>query len=160
MALRGIVASLLFLLAATPAHAATVTKTLRAGPFRLDGFETLRPRLGVPAPRTDGYITHMDAWLVRRDGRRVPIRRVMMHHVVFLDRSVDPNRQRTTCEARTEQPFYGTGEEREKLELPSGYGYRVRANDRWRMQTMLMSHGLTAQTVFVQYRMRIVTGRR
>ena len=159
-------AAILFLLClagaalAAPARAATVTKTLRAGPYHLDGFQTIRPKVWVQDPDVDGYVTQMNAWLVRRNGRRVPISRVMLHHVVFINVASERSRRLTSCGIRAGQPFYGTGEERQQLFLPPGYGYLVKAADRWRMQTMLMSHGLAGQNVYVEYRMRIVTGRR
>jgi plastocyanin len=145
---------------AAPAAAGTRTMTLRAGPFTLGGFETRTPKTWVRTPGVDGFLTHMDARLVRADGRRVPISRVMLHHIVFLNSSSSAARNRTSCGGRAGQPFWGTGEERQKLLLPPGYGYRLRARDRWLMQTMLMSHSLRGQRVYVEYRVRVVTGRR
>jgi plastocyanin len=46
------------------------------------------------------------------------------------------------------------------LRLPLGYGYRVRRASRWTMHTMLMSHSMRSRNVYVQYRVRVVTGRR
>ena len=146
--------------AAVPADAATRSMTFRSKAFKLGGFETQTPKLWVKAPQIDGYLTHMDANLVRRDGSRVPISRVMLHHIVFLNRSSSPARSQTSCKGRTGQPFWGTGEERQKLILPKGYGYRLLRGDRWRMQTMLMSHSLRKQRVYVEYRVRVVTGRK
>ena len=148
------------LCAAAPAGAATRTMTYREGPFTLGGFETKTPKTWVRAPQVNGYLTHMDARLVRADGRRVPISRVMLHHIVFLNSSPVAARNRTSCGGRKGQPFWGTGEERQKLILPPGYGYRLRKGDAWWMQTMLMSHSLQGQRVYVEYRMRVVTGRR
>jgi hypothetical protein len=101
--------------------------TFREGPFTLGGFETKTPKTWVRAPQVDGYLTHMDARLVRANGRRVPISRVMLHHIVFLNSSSAAARNRTSCGGRSGQPFWGTGEERQKLILPPGYGYRLRA---------------------------------
>ena len=97
---------------AAPAEAKTRTVSLRSKAFRLDGFQTKTPKVWVRAPRVNGYLTRMDAHLVRADGRRVPIARVMLHHIVFLNVSSLASRSRTSCGGRSAQPFWGTGEER------------------------------------------------
>jgi plastocyanin len=85
----------------------------------------------------------------------------MLHHIVFINAGHPGGPAKTTsCHGRRGEPFWGTGEEHEHLALPAGYGYPVDARDRWRMQTMLMSHGLRARRVYVQYTVRLVTGRR
>lgn len=53
--------------------------------------------------------------------------------------------------------FYGLGEERAKLALPPGYGYPIRADDRWAMTYMLMNHRNVPDSVYIQYRMTIET---
>ena len=131
--------------------ASAQTITYRAGPFHVSGFQTELPKLQVRAPRMDGYVTKMNATLHYANGRRVSIRKVMLHHIVFLNDGSPNNEPGGSCKGRKGEPFYGTGEEREQLLLPTGYGYRVRTHDRWRMQTMLMSHSFQARTVYVQY---------
>jgi plastocyanin len=153
-------------LGAAPAGAATdgpsagpatehVVATSRT--FALGGFQTLLPKVDVPAPRRAGYVTRMTAELQYEDGRRVPIQRVMLHHLVFL--ASGQGAGRTSCDGRAGEPFYGTGEEHQDLVLPDGYGYRVAPHMRWRMQAMLMSHSEEGQQVRVVYRYTIVTGR-
>jgi plastocyanin len=138
-------------LALAPGAASAKTITYRAGPFHMSGFETKLPKLRVRSPHMDGYITRMNATLHYGNGRRVSIRRVMLHHIVFLNDG-RPNREPGgSCKGRKGEPFYGTGEEREQLMLPKGYGYKVGAHDRWRMQTMLMSHSLQSHNVYVKY---------
>ena len=97
----------------------------------------------------------MDAHLVDSRGRRVSIRNVMLHHIVFITSGKDKN---GSCPGRGGEPFWGTGEERQPLILPEGYGYKIRATDQWRMQTMLMSHSLKAHNVRVVYTVRMVVG--
>ena len=79
----------LSVIAATMAVAAGTasaqTITYRAGPFHVGGFETKLPKLQVRAPHMDGYITKMNATLHYANGRRVSIRKVMLHHIVFLN---------------------------------------------------------------------------
>lgn len=121
-----------------PAGARTQGLHLTSRPFTVDGFATRLPKVHVRAPGRAGYVTRMNAVLVdARTRRRVSIRDVTLHHVVFIN---DGHRGRVapgSCEGRYGQPFYDTGEERERLFLPGGMGYRVRPHDRWRMQTML-----------------------
>ena len=139
------------------AEARTEIFKLHSRSFRLAGFQTIFPKILVPAPRRSGYITRMEAHLVDRRGRRVSIREVMLHHIVFITNGRD---KKSSCKGSEGEPFWGTGEERQPLRLPNGYGYRVARNDSWRMQTMLMSHGLKAHDVRVAYTLRMVVGRR
>ena len=153
--------ALLLLCGAAPAGAATKTYRLHSGPVDIGGFATKLPKVRIPAPRVDGYVTGMQTRLVDRRGRRVSIRDVMLHHIVFLNDGDGRQRaMRGSCEGRFGEPFYGTGEEHQQLVLPRGYGYHVHRRDRWRMQTMLMSHSLRSERVYVQYDVTVVTGRR
>jgi len=142
------------------ASAAQKTVVMHSQPFRMGPFETQKPKVIVRAPRSNGYITRMFARVVDRRGRPVSIRSVMLHHVVFINRGRFAGDRKSHCGVRFGEPFYGTGEERQSLRLPAGYGYRIRTGDKWKMQTMLMSHQLRSQSVRVEYRMRIVTARR
>ena len=139
------------------ADAASRTYVMRSPSFVIGGFDTVLPKIPVPTPRRAGHITAFDAKLRYANGRQVSIRRVMLHHIVFIN--TGPGRT-SSCPGRRGEPFWGTGEERQKLVLPPGYGYRVRAGDGWRMQTMLMSHSTATQVVHVEYRFKLVTGRR
>ena len=50
----------------------------------------------------------------------------MLHHVVFNNDGPRGGPGKTSsCPGRRGEPFYGTGEERQRLMLPPGYGYRV-----------------------------------
>ena len=159
IAAAGVLAFAIALAAAPRARAETIV--LRSKPFVLSSFETIFPKVGVPTPRRGGYVTRMDAHLVYENGRRVSIRQVMLHHIVFINDGIAGGQlKRTTCRGRNGEPFWGTGEERQPLLLPPGYGYRVNARDSWRMQTMLMRHRRGTRRVRVEYRVRIVTGRR
>lgn len=140
------------------ASAATKTYTLRTKTFAIDGFQTIYPKLFVKTPKRDGYITYMYARLMYAPGKPVPLQHVMLHHIVFINAGHRGGPAKTTsCHGRRGEPFWGTGEEHERLELPPGYGYQVDHRDKWRMQTMLMSHGLRARHVYVQYTVRLVT---
>jgi plastocyanin len=145
-------------LLAAPAEAQTRTYSFTSRAFPMDGFQTRIPKVAIPAPGRDGYITAMRAYLVYDDGRQVSIKDVMLHHIVFINHGRHPRDHRGSCEGRWGEPFYGTGEEHQRLILPDGFGYRIEKGDRWRMQAMLMSHEIEAKRVRVRYRVRIVTG--
>ena len=123
-----LLALLTLLAVAGPAHAATRHLTLRTGPFNVNGFQTVWPTATVRTAGIDGYITRMDAELVDARGHRVLINKVMLHHVVFIDNARNYN----SGPGRRGTPFFGTGEENERLVLPDGYGYRTHRGDRWR----------------------------
>ena len=131
------------------------TYTVRAGPFRVANFESRFLNRPARTPAVTGWVTRMHARLVDGRGRSIALRRVMLHHVFFRNRS--RARLRGTCGERPDETFYGTGEENQSLNLPRGYGYRVRRRDRWWIGGMIMSHSLAARRVYVEYRVRVET---
>ncbi len=141
---------------AAPAQAATEQVVAFSRTVTLGGFATELPKVDVPAPRRDGYVTRMTASLEYPDGTPVPVQRVMLHHLVFL--ATGDGAGRTSCDGRSGEPFYGTGEEHQDLVLPDGYGYLVRPGMGWRMQAMLMSHSLRPQEVRIRYDYTFVSG--
>ena len=148
-------------LAPAAASAAEETHVLRYGPVELGGYQTRFPEPRIETPHRSGYVVRMSARIVDRNGRRISLGHVMLHHVVFINDGTPgrPKRQ-SACPGRSGEPFYGTGEERQRLLLPPGYGYRVDARDRWRMITMLMSHRLEPTRVWLEYRVTIETSKR
>jgi len=123
-----LVAALVVLLAPAAATATERTYILRYGPVEVGGYETRFPEPQVQTPRRSGYIVRMNARIVDRKGKRIPLGHVMLHHVVFInDGSSGRPRKQSSCEGRGGEPFYGTGEERQRLLLPPGYGYPVKA---------------------------------
>jgi plastocyanin len=102
----------------------------------------------------------MDVRVVDAKGKRVPLGHVMLHHVVFInDGPLGGPGKASSCPGRGGEPFYGTGEEHERMLLPAGYGYRVEAHDRWRMIAMLMSHHLEPTRVWLQYTVTMETSK-
>jgi plastocyanin len=143
------------LLLAAPAQAKLRTFHLRYGPVSMGGFNVKYPRGSVQVPAADGNIVRMHARLVDGKGRRVTIRDVMLHHIVFHRyRKSDVKGQ---CTSGRIEPFYGTGEENQSLNLPKGYGYRTRAKDKWHMAAMLMSHSERLMDVYIEYTVTIDT---
>ncbi len=156
----------------TPANAAVEEKVLRYGPVRLGPYDVHREEVtyGVPAPQVDGWLTAISANVVNADGSAVPIARTMLHHIVLANTGTRLGERRdATCDSFTlfdgerklptlGERFYAAGEERARLDLPPGYGYRIRAGDRWAMSLMLMNHRNRSDEVFVEYRVRVETG--
>jgi plastocyanin len=139
------------------AEAAVERVTVRQGPFVLDPYQvrfTSDKTRGVRAPRLDGWLVRMHARVVDRRGRPMPVRRVMLHHIVYKN----PRRRDAVCGGH--QSFYGTGEENETLRFPPGYGYRVRRGDRWQTGWMLMNHRSRAQRAFIEYTAWVETSKR
>ncbi|MGH2841503.1 MAG: hypothetical protein ACRDKY_11845 [Solirubrobacteraceae bacterium] len=156
-----LVAAALQLVLAAPSPAKVHTYKLRHGPVTLGGFQTKYPVPTVRTPRRSGYIVGMNARLVDARGRPISINRVMLHHVVFINRGYRGGPDRlSSCPGRGGEPFYGTGEERQRLILPRGYGYRVHRRDRWRAVAMYMSHSKKVQDVYLEYTVKIETSRR
>jgi plastocyanin len=129
------------------AHATPVTQTFTYGPVAVDGYAVRQEgTMNVPRPEGEGSITHMSADVVDVEtGKPVPIDRIMLHHILFLNLGSDGK-------FNIGNSFYGDGEERAKLDLPPGYGYHVGADDRWFMTWMLMNHRLEADSVLIRYR--------
>jgi len=144
--------ALIGLLMAAPADAATRTHTFRVGPVDMRAYATEQALEGVRAPKSGGYLTAMHARIVDAAGRAVPQERVMLHHVFFVNHGrFRGDRRAGDCRARNGETFYGTGEEDQAIELPAGYGYRLRRGDRWRVGWMFMNHRHVRERVFLQY---------
>jgi hypothetical protein len=114
----------------------------------------------VRAPRLDGFLVRMHARVVDRRGRPIPVRRLMLHHVVYKNVGrFRGDRPDAVCGGRAES-FYGTGEENAALRLPEGYGYRLRRRDRWLIGWMLMNHRNVRERAYIRYTAVIDTSRR
>lgn len=150
------------LLALAPASPAAVkTYTLRQGPVTLGPFQTKFPVPTVRTPKRSGYVIAMSTRLVDRRGRPISMKHVMLHHVVFINsgHSGGPTKQ-SSCPGRKGEPFYGTGEEHQRFILPRGYGYKVDRRDHWKAVAMYMNHSRKVQEVYLQYTVKVVTGKR
>ena len=152
-----ILAGAALLTCAAPAQAALERVTVRQGPLRIEPYQvrfTSPSTRQVRAPRLNGWLVRMHARVVDRRGRPLPVRKVMLHHIVYKNQS----RREPVC-GDTES-FYGTGEENETLRFPPGYGYRVRRRDRWSTGWMLMNHQARTHTAYIQYTAWIETSER
>jgi len=153
----GLVALAVLGLAAAPAAAPAAERTykLRSAPMKFDAFETKFPSRVVPTPRRTGFIVRMSTRLVDARGRAISIKRLMLHHVVFIHSGPRAAARNNACPGRSGEPFFGTGEEHQRLILPPGYGYPVREHDRWRTVAMYMSHTTRPLTAFLEYSVTI-----
>jgi plastocyanin len=121
---------------------------------------------GVPQLGANGHITHMETDVVDDStGEPVPISRLMLHHIVF----VNLNRQDSTCAGKSftgfdgrnsfgkfsPQRFYAAGEERAKMSMPPGYGYKTNAGDKWTVVAMVMNHRSASDHAFIHYEVTV-----
>jgi plastocyanin len=151
---------------AVPAGASAVetTHTLEVPTGTIGPYEVKQGAMEVPKPPGGGFITKMETDIVDAStGQPVPISRLMLHHIVFLN----VLRKDNTCGSLTLfdnrtilggvglQRFYAAGEERAKLSLPAGYGYQFSGGDRWAMTYMLMNHRNVPDNAIIQYKVTV-----
>lgn len=140
------------------------------GPIEVGAYAVRQDvTFGLPKPPVDGAIRHMEVDITDRGGTPVPISRLMLHHIVFLNLGARiGDRRDGTCDqfemwdSRTRLPgfgerFYAAGEERAELDLPAGYGYRSAAADTWAMTWMVMNHRGRADRAYVSYEVQVDT---
>jgi Plastocyanin len=156
----------------TPAGGTLTTYECNVPTGTIGGYEVRQWYMGVPTPPQDGFITHMQTDVVDDvTGEQVPIQRLMLHHIVFIN----ANRTDATCEGQgytgfdgrkdfgntfAPQRFYAAGEERAKMSLPAGYGYRTRwtdptHHDNWAVVAMVMNHKSAPDHAFIHYEVTI-----
>jgi plastocyanin len=133
----------------------------------IGGYE-VRQWYGIaPTPPQNGFITHMETDIVDDvTGDPVPISRLMLHHIVFLNL----NRQDSTCAGQgyvgfdgrkdfgstfAPQRFYAAGEERAKLTMPPGYGYPTSQANNWGIVAMVMNHRSSVDHALIHYEVTI-----
>ena len=148
--------ALLLAVLASPAGAKPQTKSFDY-PVSMNPFEVEQAQ-AIQNPKIDGYVTRMSVDIVDADGKAVPINRVMLHHIVFAKLGV----KHPGCDTITGfdeksklpaagEPMYAAGEERQVMELPPGYGYRMREGDPLYMVWMLMNHRGATDNVMIRY---------
>ena len=132
-------------------------------PITVGGFEVLQENKFGSAPPVDGYITKMQTDVVDDSGAPVPISRLMLHHIVFLNtQKLDKTCQSflnwdTKTVLPAAQRFYAAGEERAKMSLPDGYGLPQASSDTWGVLYMVMNHRGATDNARVQYTVTIDT---
>lgn len=154
------------LLLPASASAATKTASFNVGPVKVGGYQVKYDFMGAPHPPGTGYITHMDVDVVDGpgpDAKHVPIRRLMLHHIVF----VNLTKRDGTCGNFTNfdsvsklpgaERFYARGEEGAQLQLPRGYGYKFAPGRPWGLTYMFMNHRRTLDKAWIRYRLTYET---
>jgi hypothetical protein len=139
----------------TPAEAVD-TRTVRYGPYTIPAGTMDMPgsidrvKLAVKRPCWDCFITGFKANLTYPDGSTANYNTgAMIHHVVQTSQwRGDPTCNGTVWGLAGER-FFASGNERTPLELPAGYGYRVRWYDSWNMLLELENMEPMEQTVYV-----------
>ena len=139
----------------------------------IGGYEVRQWIDGAPNPLAgtgteNGYITHMETDIVDEGtGAQVPISRLMLHHIVFLNAA----RQDSTCAGQgylgfdnrkgygnfAPQRFYAAGEERAKMSMPPGYGYPIDQDDPWAVVAMVMNHRSNVDRALIHYEVTVDT---
>jgi plastocyanin len=148
-------------LVSPPAASATETTYTYDYPITVGGYEVLQSAAyPIQHPNVTGSITKMSVDIVDDDGTPVPINRLMLHHIVFIN-LWHPD---TTCGSflywdnissfPSRERFYAAGEERAKLALPPGYGYRTEGEP-WAMIYMVMNHRSTVDHANIQYKVTV-----
>lgn len=124
--------------------------TCYTNPVQVAGYEVKRDTvLNVPKPPVTGAITKMAVDLVDAADAPVPISRLMLHHIVFLNSGAGD----TACGGP--ERFYGAGEERLKLAMPPGFGYPIKPTDVWAMTWMFMNHRAQTDSSFIRYKLTV-----
>jgi hypothetical protein len=145
-----------------PSHSGTFVKSL-SGPFTIPAATSPSqpgqlhnvPTNETP-PCTNCRITDMVPELVFADGTAANMQQgVLLHHVVLFNQA---NRPLACPSASIGEPFWGAGNERTHLHLPSPYGYE-NTSSTWSMLTHLVNLNSQSKTVYVQivYRWRPIS---
>jgi Stress up-regulated Nod 19 len=159
---RTIVASVIVVLSLlVPASAsAESTKTIRYGPFTVPGGTHTMPgmktalRLGVSKPCSECYITSFTPDLTYASGTFAGQRAdmatgMMLHHAVFASQW----RSDATCSGSwlglAGERFFASGDERSRVKLLAGYGYRMRWYDQWNLLVDLMNMSAGDKQVYL-----------
>jgi plastocyanin len=133
----------------------------------IGGYEVRQWYDLAPTPPANGFITHMETDIVDDvTGDPVPISRLMLHHIVFLN----INRQDSTCAGQgylgfdgrkdfgstfAPQRFYAAGEERAKMSMPPGYGYPTDQTNTWGVVAMVMNHRSAVDHALIHYEVTV-----
>jgi plastocyanin len=143
------------------------TFTCRLGPVVVAPYQVLTRELlfNPPKPMVDGHITGMRVDVTDKDGTKVPISRLMLHHIVFSKlgpRDPTCGNAFTGWDSRTPIPnaaqrFYAAGEERAEMSLPPGYGYPTSKDDAWVMTYMVMNHRAQVDRAYISYEVTVDT---
>jgi plastocyanin len=112
-------------------------------------YEVKRGSVQVPKPPgVTGNITKMSVDVADANGP-VPIDRLMLHHIVFLNTGASD----AACGGW--ERFFGAGEERNKMSFPDGFGYKYTQSGSWYSTYMYMNHRGVSDTAYIEYSLTI-----
>lgn len=162
------------ILSALPAGASAATQELTYRiPITVSGYEVKQTVVGGPHPPAGGHITHMEVDVVDADcanvttcpdSEQVPIQRLMLHHIVFLNTGQIDQSCGSAGEgilgfdnmtlAPPVERFFAAGEERAQINMPPGYGYELDSSP-WAVLYMVMNHKPDLDSAYIQYKVTV-----
>ncbi len=144
-------------------------------PLSVSGYEVKQDIQFAEHAGLTGHITKMSVDIVDAggvnvqqypDSTPVPIDRLMLHHIVFLN----TGRADQTCSPThlafdgvstfpAIERFFAAGEERARMAMPPGYGYQLgpRTNV-WAVNYMVMNHKAAFDSAFIEYKVTVDDG--
>jgi plastocyanin len=136
-------------------------------PITVKAYEVLQQSEGLTgpnrAPQFAGHVTKMETDIVDASGAPVPISRLMLHHIVFINAARQDNTCASVVNWNSEQGgflrerFFAAGEERAKIAMPQGYGYKTNPQNFWGMYYMVMNHRAQTDSAFIEYTVTVDT---
>jgi hypothetical protein len=120
---------------------------LRQGPFPIGpGTNSIGFTRRIPQPEEDGWIVGISTDLKLKDGTVPPVDKIHLHHGVWLNLAA-----KDTTDPKLPERFFAAGEEKTRVILPPGYGYKYSTNDRWLLNYMLHNNLSEPDEVWVTY---------
>jgi hypothetical protein len=124
--------------------------TCHVNPVSVSGYEVKQGTIGgIPKPAVNGHITRMEVDVVDQNATPVPIDRLMLHHIVFI------NSSRPDAACGGPERFFGAGEERAKISFPAGYGYPLNQSNPWSLVYMYMNHRAQSDSAWIEYKVTV-----
>lgn len=128
---------------ALPASAVATTKgakriTYKFGPIDIKpGQNTISFEPNNGFPRVPGYITRFKPDLIRASDGTIPrVDELHLHHAVWVVNAY---------------PQFAAGEEKTTVDMPSGFGWRTKPEDRWIMNHMIHNLYPSPDRVYITY---------
>jgi hypothetical protein len=127
------------------------SKAIDYGPFDVPPGGMQTTRNDVARPCSDCYVLAMVPDLVYANGKVANFDTdAMLHHVVLFNTAATDATCPNTGVGNLGQRFFASGNERTIFTLPSGYGYHVSPDDKWRLLTHLMNMADHNQSYYIR----------
>jgi len=122
------------------------------GPFMIKpGQNSIDYTRTIPQPKEDGWIVGISTNLRRADGTVPPVDVIHLHHGVWLNLSA-PDAAVPSLPER----FFAAGEEKTRMVLPEGYGYKYKTSDHWLLNWMLHNQLSKPEPIWVTYTIDLI----